>query len=164
MKKKVCIATIALLFLGVLPSLAQSLQRHSPVPAIELVQPSGEKFNLSCLKGKYVLIDFWASWCGPCRQESGHLRKAYNTYKNQNFTIVSVSVDKPRDREKWLDAIKADGLVWTQLLDDKKTSDSYGVESLPSAFLIDPEGNLLSQGETLRGQDLMKTLAKYIKN
>ena len=111
-----------------------------------------------------MLIDFWASWCGPCRQESRHLRKAYNTYKNQNFTIVSVSVDKPRDREKWLDAIKADGLVWTQLLDDKKTSDSYGVESLPSAFLIDPEGNLLSQGETLRGQDLMKTLAKYIKN
>ena len=164
MKKRICIATIALLFLGVLHSLAQSLQRHSPVPAIELAQPNGEKFNLSSLKGKYVLIDFWASWCGPCRQESRHLRKAYNTYKNQNFTIVSVSVDKPRDREKWLDAIKADGLVWTQLLDDKKTSDSYGVESLPSAFLIDPEGNLLSQGETLRGQDLMKTLAKYIKN
>ena len=75
--------------------------------------------------------------------------------KNQNFTIVSVSVDKPRDREKWLDAIKADGLVWTQLLDDKKTSDSYGVESLPSAFLIDPEGNLLRQGKTLHRQDLM---------
>ena len=164
MKKRICIATIALLFLGFLPCLAQSLKIHCPVPAIELVQPSGEKFNLSSLKGKYVLIDFWASWCGPCRQESRHLRKAYNTYKNQNFTIVSVSVDKPRDREKWLDAIKADGLVWTQLLDDKKTSDSYGVESLPSAFLIDPEGNLLSQGETLRGQDLMKTLAKYIKN
>ncbi len=163
MIKTKTLALLAFFFLGLSVSFSQALQRHSPVPAIQLPQPNGELFNLNTLKGKYVLIDFWASWCAPCRQESRHLRKAYNTYKNQNFTILSISVDKERDRERWLDAIKMDGLVWTQLLDDKKTSDSYGVNSLPATFLIDPEGNLLSQGETLRGQELAKTLAKYLK-
>nr|WP_314290541.1 TlpA disulfide reductase family protein [uncultured Capnocytophaga sp.] len=142
---------------------AQELQRHKPVPTINLPGTNGEHFDLSAYKGKYVLIDFWASWCTPCRKESKYLRKAYETYKDKNFTILSVSVDKPTDKERWKEAIVADQYSWMQVLDDKKTSESYGVKNIPAAFLIDPDGNLLTQGDTLRGEQLEKTLQKYLK-
>ena len=164
MKKRICIATIALLFLGVLPSLAQSLQRHSPVPAIELAQPNGEKFNLSSLKGKYVLIDFWASWCMPCKKENRYLKQAYKELKGKNFVILSVSIDRPKDKDSWLDTIKMEGMVWYNVWDsENKAANSYGVSSIPAPFLIDPEGNLLAQGDNLRTNELLKTLKKYIK-
>ena len=140
------------------------LQRHSTIPEITLPQPDGTPLSISSLKGKYVLIDFWAHWCVPCRVEAKNIKKVYEQYKDKGFTVFSVSVDKPRDKQKWIEAITKDGASWAQVLDEKgEVSDKYGVESIPALFLIDPEGNLISQGDGLRGKGLAKTLDKYLK-
>ncbi len=117
---------------------------------------SGKMVSLSSFRGKYVLIDFWASWCGPCRHENPNVVKAYNHYKNQNFTIVGVSLDRPGAKDKWLNAIHKDGLTWTQLSDLKfwnsKTAALYGVHGIPQNFLLDPDGKIIAKN--LRGNDL----------
>lgn len=127
-----------------------------PAPDFEIPDTAGTMVRLSSLRGKYVLLDFWASWCGPCRAENPHLVKTYNKYKDQNFTIVGVSLDKSNSRSLWLGAIKSDGLPWLQLSDlkfwDGVAAKTYGVQAIPQNFLIDPNGIIV--GRTLMGKAL----------
>ena len=86
-------------------------------PDFAMPDPSGKEIKLSSFKGKYVLVDFWASWCGPCRQENPNVLRAYNKFKDKNFTILGVSLDRPGQKDKWLKAVKDDNLAWTQVSD-----------------------------------------------
>jgi peroxiredoxin len=124
----------------------------------------GKPFKLSSFKGKYVLIDFWASWCGPCRAENPNVVKAYQKYKSKNFTVLGVSLDKPADKQAWLNAVKNDGLEWTQVSDLKYWANAaaalYYVQSIPANFLVDPTGKII--GKNLRGTDLDDKLAEVL--
>jgi peroxiredoxin len=134
------------------------------IVAPDFTQPdvNGKPVKLSSLRGKYVLIDFWASWCQPCRQENPTVVRAYNKYKAKNFTILGVSLDKPNAKQAWLSAIKNDGLVWTQVSDLKswynEAAALYGVKAIPQNFLLDPEGKIIAKN--LRGEDLENKLAE----
>lgn len=125
---------------------------------------NGKPVTLSSFRGKYVLIDFWASWCGPCRQESPNLVKAYNKYKDKNFTILGVSLDRSTGKNDWLNAIKNDGLAWTQVSDlnfwSNKVAVLYFIVQIPSNFLLDPQGKII--GKDLRGTDLENKLAEVL--
>jgi len=131
-------------------------------PEFAEVDTAGKTVNLSSFRGKYVLIDFWASWCGPCRMENPNVVKAFNHYKGQKFTIVGVSLDRPGAKEKWLKAIHNDGLAWTQVSDlkfwDSKTAALYAVRAIPQNFLLDPDGKIIAKN--LRGEDLENKLAE----
>ena len=122
----------------------------------------GVPVSLSDYKGKYVLVEFWASWCAPCRAESPNLLKQYAAYKDKGFEILGVSVDS--DKGKWLDAIKKDGLTWRQVSDLKGwESDArkvYGISGVPANFLISPEGKIV--GAHLTGEKLNKKLAELL--
>lgn len=119
--------------------------------------------KLSDFKGKYVLIDFWASWCGPCRRENPNVVKAFNQFKSKNFTILGVSLD--RNREAWLKAIAADHLTWTHVSDiqywNNEVAQLYSVQSIPANFLIDPNGRII--GKNLRGEELENKLTEVLK-
>lgn len=132
-------------------------------PDFTLPDLSGKATSLSSFKGKYVLVDFWASWCKPCRMENPNVVQAYNTYKNKNFTIVGVSLD--RTKEAWVKAIQADGLTWSHVSDLKFWESAvvplYGLNSIPSNMLLDPEGKIIAIG--LRGPDLQAKLQEVLK-
>lgn len=128
-------------------------------PEIALNNPQGKQIKLSSLKGKYVLIDFWASWCGPCRQENPNVVRLYNEYKDKGFTIYSVSLDK--DISAWQKAIESDGLSWPNHVSDLLGWESsmpqlYGFQGIPHTVLIDKEGKIIGVG--LRGQSLEQKL------
>jgi len=132
-----------------------------PAPDFEETKPDGTKMKLSDLKGKVVLLDFWASWCGPCRRENPAVVKLYEKYKDQGFTVLSVSLDKKK--ENWLGAIKKDNLSWPNHVSDLKFWQSrvgkiYGVGSIPFTVLIDAEGNIIRT--KLRAHDLAMELEK----
>jgi peroxiredoxin len=128
-------------------------------PEIALANEKGEIVTLSSFKGKYVLVDFWASWCGPCRGENPNVVAAYEKYKNKNFTVLGVSLDD--NKENWLEAIKADKLNWQHISDLKKWESTvvptYQIEGIPFNVLLDTTGKIIAKD--LRGQALQATLA-----
>lgn len=138
-------------------------QIGSQLPDFTQNDPNGKPIKLSSFRGKYVLIDFWASWCGPCRAENPNIVKAYNAFKGKNFTILGVSLDQ--DKAKWLEAIKKDGLTWTHVSDLKywnnEVAASFGIQSIPASFLIDPQGKIIARD--LRGAELKKFLTENLK-
>lgn len=133
-------------------------------PLFQQADTSGKMISLKDLRGKYVLLDFWASWCGPCREENPNVVKAYEQFKDKNFTVLGVSLDKAEKRDAWLKAIKDDGLAWYHVSDLKFWSNEvaklYSVRSVPQNFLIDPRGKIVAAN--LRGEALQQKLQELI--
>jgi peroxiredoxin len=133
-------------------------------PDFTLPDVNGKDVSLSSLRGKYVLIDFWASWCGPCRDENPNVVRAYQQFKDKNFTILGVSLDRPGQKDKWLKAIKEDGLAWTHVSDLKFWESSvvplYHLEGIPHNVLLDPDGKVIA--ENLRGRALVNKLSEVL--
>lgn len=122
---------------------------------------AGNAVSLTSFRGNYVLVDFWASWCGPCRAENPNVVKAFNQYKEKGFAVLGVSLDRPNAKERWLKAIHDDGLTWTQVSDlkfwDNAVAKQYGIRAIPQNFLIDPHGVII--GRNLRSDALAQKLA-----
>ncbi len=125
----------------------------------------GQPVSLANFKGKYVLLDFWASWCGPCRAENPNVVKAFDKYKDNNFTVLGVSLDQPGKQQSWLDAIHKDGLWWNQVSDlkfwDNAVAKQYGIRAIPQNLLIDPSGKIIAKN--IRGEELNKKLEEVMK-
>jgi peroxiredoxin len=132
-------------------------------PDISMPDMNGNLFSLSKLRGKYVLVDFWASWCGPCRGENPNVVKAYADFKDKNFTVLGVSLDK--EKQSWLNAIKDDNLNWYHISDLKYWSSAavalYGFDGIPFNVLVNPEGKILAVN--LRGEELGSKLSELVK-
>ncbi len=166
------LAFIALIFCGAFCLNQNDVEVRSPqglAPDITMKSHKGRTIKLTKLRGKMVLIDFWASWCGPCRKEMPNVVEAYQKYRKKKFingkgfTVFSVSLD--RESAAWKQAIKSDAMVWKYhgLDEGNKISNLYGVFSIPSAFLVNGDGEIIAKGAELRGLNLHITLDKYLK-
>jgi peroxiredoxin len=133
-------------------------------PVFTLNDADDKPVSLTALRGKYVLLDFWASWCAPCRKENPNVVAAYHLYKAKNFTVLGVSLDCPGKKNDWIAAIKNDKLEWTQVTDlkfwDNEAAQLYGVRAIPQNFLIDPNGKIIAVN--LHGDELMRKLASLL--
>ncbi len=140
----------------------QKLAIGAVAPDIELPDTEGKPVRLSALRGKYVLLDFWAAWCGPCRYENPNIVEVFQKYKNKGFTVYGISLDE--DRDKWLKAIDKDRLTWTNVSDLKGWNNvaakAYGVNAIPKNFLLDKEGRIIAKN--LRGKALEKKLKELM--
>ncbi len=170
--KKLIIPVLVLIFGFLVMSFSANMQTTFPkkgdvAPELEFNSPDGVPIKLSSLRGKMVLIDFWASWCRPCRYANPHLVKLYQKYKDQKFvtgekgfTIYSLSLDQKKSKQKWINAIAKDGLVWKYHVSDLKGWSSagakrYGVRSIPQTFLIDGKGVIIGKFMNHRDVDLI---------
>jgi len=153
-------------------SLAQQMQSAVPAswigrdaPDFAMPDVSGKEIKLSSFKGKFVLVDFWASWCAPCRQENPNLVKAYHQFKDKNFTVLGVSLDRPGQKDNWVKAINDDKLAWTNVSDlqfwNSEVVSLYGFNGIPFNILVDPQGKVIAEG--LRGQSLVAKLGEVLK-
>jgi peroxiredoxin len=133
-------------------------------PDFEQPDTSGRMIKLSSLRGQYLLVDFWASWCGPCRAENPNVVKAYQQYHDKGFTVLGVSLDQPGKKEAWLNAIHHDHLTWTQVSDlqfwDNAVAKLYGIQAIPQNFLLDKDGKIIAVN--IRGDDLVNKLAELL--
>jgi peroxiredoxin len=120
--------------------------------------------QLSSFKGRYLLIDFWASWCGPCRQENPNVVKVFNQYKDKNFHILGISLDRAGQKDKWMKAIYDDNLTWSHVSDlkfwDNAVSKQYGIRAIPQNLLLDPSGKIIAKN--LRGEALAKKMEELL--
>lgn len=166
------------LFLGLSPKIQQSndgkgllstlqgLKRVAigqTAPDFSQADTAGKAVQLSSFRGKYVLVDFWASWCGPCRKENPTLIRLYQSYKGSNFEILGVSLDAQSGKNDWIEAIHTDQLIWPQVSDLKAENEAaklYGVTAIPQNFLIDPNGRIIAKN--LKGAELEKKLADIL--
>lgn len=135
----------------------------SEAPEIAMKTPNDKVLALSSLRGKYVLLDFWASWCGPCRRENPNVVRIYYKFKDKNFDIFSVSLDQ--EKTSWLTAIEKDGMAWNHVSDlqywNSAAAVAYGVQGIPATFLLDKEGKVIAKN--LRGEELEKKLEEILK-
>jgi peroxiredoxin len=134
-------------------------------PEFSLPDANGNQIKLSSFHGKYVLVDFWASWCSPCRMENPNVVKAWSKFKNKNFTILGVSLDRPGQKDNWLNAIKDDNLAWNHVSDlnywNSEVVSLYKISGIPYNILVDPGGTII--GEKLFGTQLEEKLAEVLK-
>lgn len=133
-----------------------------PAPDFTALNPEGQSINLAQFRGQYVLLDFWAAWCVPCRRENPNVVSAYQKYHDQGFTVVGVSLDK--NKADWTTAIAADHLTWPQVSDlqfwNSAPAKLYGIRAIPGNVLIDPKGTIIARN--LRGEELQQTLARLL--
>lgn len=145
------------------PAPAENSFNNMEAPDFTLPDPNGKMISLKSFRGKYVLVDFWASWCGPCRRENPTVVAAFNRFKDKNFTVLGVSLDD--NKSKWLQAIQDDKLTWTHVSDLKQWESivvpMYQIQGIPFNVLVDPTGKIIAS--ELRGEDLEKTLSSVLK-
>ena len=145
------------------PAPSENSLDNTEAPDFTLPDPNGKMISLKSFRGKYVLVDFWASWCGPCRQENPTVVAAFNRFKDKNFTVLGVSLDD--NKAKWLKAIQDDKLTWTHVSDLKQWESivvpMYQIQGIPFNVLVDPNGKVIAS--ELRGEDLEKTLSSVLK-